>query len=164
MANFKPGFSSILEWWENVKSRIKELSIIHGVRRAREKRIKMQKLKDNYTSLDKDIVLQLLAGEEEKGAFIRSKEKFLENGEKPGYFYKNEQKNANNKFIEKIRNKDGQIVDGDDISDVFYNFFSDLYTSDNNVDSSLQDESTCLDLYILYMLFSLRVKIKTELY
>ena len=34
----KPGFDSITDWWENVKGRIKELSIIHGVRRARERR------------------------------------------------------------------------------------------------------------------------------
>ncbi|KAJ8018151.1 hypothetical protein HOLleu_44013 [Holothuria leucospilota] len=34
----KPEFPSLREWWKNVKLRIRELAVIHGVRRAREKR------------------------------------------------------------------------------------------------------------------------------
>ncbi|KAJ8019456.1 Zinc finger CCHC domain-containing protein 3 [Holothuria leucospilota] len=37
-STLKPAFGSITDWWENVKSRIKELAIRHGIRIAQDKR------------------------------------------------------------------------------------------------------------------------------
>lgn len=70
----KPGFESIGDWWENVKGRIKELCIKHGVRRSRDRRLRLKKLQDSCVVADRDTVCQLLQAEEE-GAFIRSREK-----------------------------------------------------------------------------------------
>ena len=87
---------------------------------------------------DRDTVCQLLQAEEE-GAFIRSREQFIEGGEKPGYFHKCERDNARQKYIKEIRNKEGILESGENVKSVFHQFFSELYTCDSNVDLSIQD-------------------------
>ena len=135
----KPGFESITDWWENVKSRIKELSIFHGVRRARERRQRLESLQKTCLSGNKDAITNLLR-EERRGAFVRSREKFLEEREQPGgYFHKIERANAESKLIKEVRNAQGNIVSGDDVTPVFYDFYTKLYTPDTNVDNDLQD-------------------------
>merc|ERR1712002_735842 len=79
----KPGFDCILDWWENIKVRIKELSVKHGVRLARERRSRLHDLQTSCNLADRDTLCSLLR-QEQMGAFIRSREKFLEGAERPG--------------------------------------------------------------------------------
>ena len=135
----KPGFDSIIDWWENIKGRVQELCTIHGVRRARERRRQLSNLQQTCLSGDKEEVSKILS-DESRGAFIRSRERFLEEGEKPGgYFYKAERANAEAKCIKEIRNSQGDIVSGDEVTTVFHDFFTNLYTCDLNVDHDVQD-------------------------
>lgn len=82
----QPGFDSIVEWWENIKGRNKELCVKHGVRLARERRDRLHN-------------------------FIRSREKLIESGEHPrSYFHKSEKANARYKHIKDVRNREGNVV------------------------------------------------------
>ena len=83
---------------------------------------------------DKENLCGLLQ-EERRGAFVRSRERFMENAERPGsYFLKSEKANAVYKQINAVRNKEGGVVNGDDVLPVFHDFYSELYacTSQNN--------------------------------
>ena len=134
----KPGFNSVVEWWENIKQRIKDLCIKYGVKLAKEKRDHLHNLQNICVSANKDVVSSLLQ-EEGRGAYIRSREKFLEGKEKPGFFHMNEKLNANFKFIKEVRNKEGVVVSGEEMVSVFHQFFTDLYKCDNNIDLRLQE-------------------------
>ncbi|KAJ8048947.1 hypothetical protein HOLleu_01465 [Holothuria leucospilota] len=56
----KPGFASIVEWWENCKVRVKHLMIRHGVRLARERRERIEKLQSSCISANADELAQIL--------------------------------------------------------------------------------------------------------
>ncbi|PIK45408.1 pol-like protein [Apostichopus japonicus] len=142
----KAGFVSVAEWWETIKSRIRDLCIVYGVRRAREKRKVLKELQSRCLSGDNEVVARILA-EEREGAFIRSRERFLEDGETPGYFYLKERARAQAKFIKQVRDSNGCIVKGTGVINVFHEFYSHLYSADNSVDresqSSLLNSIAC---------------------
>ncbi|KAJ8018623.1 hypothetical protein HOLleu_43296 [Holothuria leucospilota] len=140
-SSLKPAFRSIVEWWENIKVRIKELSIKHGVRIAQEKRkmlLERQALLSNSSPDDIDNLLR----SEVEGALIRSRVKYLEDGEKPSsFFFKQESRKASQKIIHSVRNNSGDIVtDDNDIACVFHNFYSNLFSREDNVDHNMQNE------------------------
>ena len=138
--SLKPAFKSIVEWWENVKDRVKELAIKHSIRIAKEKKDYLKYLQHIYTNVSSDEIDQLLNVEVE-GAYIRSRANYLDNGEKPSaYFFKLESERGSKKIIRSIRNSDGIIYsDNDNISSIFHEFYSKLYSHDPNCDLYLQD-------------------------
>ncbi|KAJ8019166.1 hypothetical protein HOLleu_42429 [Holothuria leucospilota] len=136
----KPGFASIKEWWENVKMRIRELGVIHGVRRAREKRDLLIALQSRCLEGDTEDVERILL-EEQRGAFVRSREKVLEKGEIPsGYFYTKERNAAEAKQILSVKGENGNIVSGDNVRRVFQDFYTKLYSTENDIDVECQSE------------------------
>ena len=134
----QPGFLSITDWWEDIKGRIREFCISHGIRKAREKRRTLGELQSRCLHGDNEEVARILA-DERRGAFIRSRERFLEDGERPGYFYMKERSRSQGKVIKEIRNAQGCIVEGDGIENVFHDFYTRLYSKCDDVDISVQN-------------------------
>ena len=96
-STLKPGYESLLEWWDDIKSRIKHLSIRHGVRIARERRQRLKELQSRFNRSCDDEIESILSNEV-TGAYIRSRVKFLEEGEKPSaFFFREEKRNARKK-------------------------------------------------------------------
>ncbi|KAJ8019526.1 hypothetical protein HOLleu_41159 [Holothuria leucospilota] len=79
---------------------------------------------------------------EVEGAFIRSLIKYLEDGEKPSaFFFRQESRRASKKIIKSVRNDSGDIVTNDnDISYVFHNFYSNLFSRELHVNHNLQND------------------------
>ena len=135
-ATLKPAFSSISEWWDNVKLKIKDLSVRHGVRISRERRSRI----NNLHSSSPEEIDQLLDSDL-KGVFTRSRVKSLEENEKPSaFFFRQEKHRAERKVVHSIRNSNGDIVTShDDILNVFHNFYTNLFKEDVLVDVGLQN-------------------------
>ena len=111
----KPGYKSILFWWESIKGRVKDLCIKHGAKLAKRKREILSAKQRACISGGRDEVSNLLL-DEGRGAYVRAREKFIEGGEKPGYFNRQEKNRARHKEIKEIRGRDGRVVNGDGIS------------------------------------------------
>ena len=139
-SSLKPGFGSLLEWWDNIKGKIKSLAIRHSVRLAKEKRDRLKDLQILCSNSAGDEI-NLFLDNELRGAFIRSRAKFLEEGEKPSaFFFKKERKCGQKRLIQGIRNVVGKEVNSEDgIFKVFHQFYSSLFSDDGLTDSSTQD-------------------------
>ncbi|PIK45405.1 reverse transcriptase [Apostichopus japonicus] len=134
-----PGFDSLAAWWEVVKERIKSLCIFHGVRQAREKRSVLRGVQSRCLFGDKESVSRLLA-EERRGAFVRSREKVLEEGESSGNFFVIKERScAEGKVIKEVRDSGGRVVQGEDVVGVFHEFYSNLYSVVEDNESEAQD-------------------------
>ena len=133
-----------IDWWENVKIRITEFSIKHGIRIARDKRIKLRARQAQFSNSNADQIDHLLSSEVE-GAFIRSRARYLEEDEKPSaFFFRQESRRAKQKVIRSMRNNSGDIVTEDeDILDLFHKFYSNLFAHEDHVDVNLQ--SNCIN-------------------
>ena len=140
-STLKTGFNSITDWWENTKTRIKQLAVRHSVRIAREKRKRLLELQSLCTNSSIDEIDNIIRTES-NGAFIRSRANILEEGDKPSaFFFRQEKRHAEKKVIRTIRNNSGTIVKNDlDIMNVFHSFYSRLYSDTNNNDINLQDD------------------------
>ncbi|KAJ8019501.1 hypothetical protein HOLleu_41125 [Holothuria leucospilota] len=138
-SSLKPAFGTIVDWWENIKIRIKELSIRHGIRIARDKRNKSIARQAQFSNLSPDDMDNQLRSEVE-GAFIRSRIKYLEDGEKPSaFFFRQESRRASKKIIQSVRNDSDDIVTNDnDNSYVFHNFYSNIFSREHHVNHNLQ--------------------------
>ena len=135
----KPGFTNIVDWWEHVKLRIKELSVIYGVRKARERRRKLEEIQTRCLTGDIDTINIILA-ERMRGAYIRSREKVLGEGEKPSAFFYNKERRAEGaKVIEQVKDKGGNVVTGEGIGNIFHEFYSELYTEEEDIDVDVQN-------------------------
>ncbi|KAJ8027114.1 hypothetical protein HOLleu_32162 [Holothuria leucospilota] len=79
---------------------------------------------------------------EVEGAFIRSRIKYLKDGEKPSaFFFRQESRRSSKKIIQSVRNDSGDIVTSDnDISYVFHNFYSNLFSREHHVNHNLQND------------------------
>lgn len=122
-----PGFQTIVEWWEEIKVRIKGLCIKHGVRIARVKRRKLSLLQNLCLSGDSELVLETLA-DIGRGARVRARVKELEDGENSSSFFcRKEKARAQSKAISKVRDLSGRVVEGEGITKVFHSFYSELF-------------------------------------
>ncbi|KAJ8034820.1 hypothetical protein HOLleu_21822 [Holothuria leucospilota] len=140
-STLKPPFCSITDWWENVKSRIKELAIRHGIRIAQKKRHRIEKLQKVLSDANSGEIERILNAEVH-GAFIRSRPNYLEEGEKlSAFFFRKEKYRAEQKLIRSIRNTDGSIVyENKEIMSVFHHFFSQLFSEQCGCNEFIQDE------------------------
>ncbi|KAJ8034902.1 hypothetical protein HOLleu_21924 [Holothuria leucospilota] len=139
-STLKPSFKSMTEWWENIKGRIKHLAIQHSVRIARQKKKRLLLLQRVCCNSNEDEVDNIIESEL-RGACIRSRVKILEENEKPSaFFYREERRRAERKVIKSIKNDDGRIVSSNsEITDVFHNFYTNLFTRHADVNLNLQD-------------------------
>ncbi|KAJ8039564.1 hypothetical protein HOLleu_17323 [Holothuria leucospilota] len=139
-SSLKPGFDPLSDWWENIKGRIRELAIKHSKRRVRKKRERLNHLQAHCSASTAEEIDNLI-GTEAEGAYIRSRAKFLEFGERPSsYFFRLESRRGSQKIVRSIRGPNGDIFNRkDDIIRVFHDFYSSLYSKERNVDHGLQD-------------------------
>ncbi|KAJ8018622.1 hypothetical protein HOLleu_43295 [Holothuria leucospilota] len=139
-STLKPSFKSMTEWWENIKGRIKHLAIQHSVRIARQKKKRLLLLQRVCCNSNEDEVDNIIESEL-RGACIRSRVKILEENEKPSaFFYREERRRAERKVIKSIKNDDGRIVSSNsEITGVFHNFYTNLFTRHADVNLNLQD-------------------------
>ncbi|XP_071849885.1 uncharacterized protein [Apostichopus japonicus] len=139
-STLKPGFNALSDWWENVKSRIKTLAVRHSSRIARQKRNRLKELQTLCATSNSQEVDDII-NTDLRGAYIRSRAKFLEEGEKPSaFFFRKEKRQADQKVVHQVRKPDGNITCNiKEIIEVFHKFFSDLYSNHEGFDESSQD-------------------------
>ena len=139
--------------WELIKMELRGLTIPYAKRKARkgrEKETKIQKrmeeldnlisnpantnhitcqLKAEYITLKEDLCL--IYENKAKGAIIRSKTKWIEQGEKPTkYFFNLEKRNYNRKVIRSLKKSDGEsITDELEILKEIELYYRNLYSS-----------------------------------
>ena len=140
--------------WDTVKCQIRGVSIQFSARKKKskenlikifEKRIyDLEQRNDTYNDMDIEEQLRetkaefnKLIEEKTKGAMIRSKATWCEEGERPTkYFLNLEKRNSNNKTISKLLLDNGSIITNtEDIINAQKEFYNKLYTT------SLQDDT-----------------------
>ena len=140
-------FTSLQNWWDSGKSKIKGIAINHCVKLASERSLKRNLLVNLASHLksrvDSGVVscfdvlesvqsqiaeIDLFAA---KGAQIRSRVKWAEEGEQStSYFLRLEKKNSSDRWIAAMRGSDGIVVS--DISSIcssWRSFYLDLFTA-----------------------------------
>jgi len=86
--------------WKSTSARDKPLTMMNG---------KMEKWKTEHIMLKENLCL--LYENKAKGAIIRSKTKWIEQGEKPNkYFFNLEKRNYNRKVIKSLKRPDGKMI------------------------------------------------------
>ena len=139
-------FSSLAKWWEVGKREIRQLTKDYCVRRAQETRASrdlLVRLSDHLKSrFDEGLVsayepyrstLSRLAELDlavAKGAQVRSRIRWVEEGETSSSYFCQLEKRSVDRWISAIRNPSGRIVsDPHDLCDSFSAFYSDLFTA-----------------------------------
>ena len=140
-SSLKIGFNSITDWWDNIKIRIKQLAVRHSSRIAREKKKQLAELQSLFTISSLDQIDKIIKSES-RGAFIRARANFLEEGEKPSaFFFRQEKYRAEQKAVKAIRNCSGVMVNDEvGIMNVFKMFYSNLYSDSCIADANIQDD------------------------
>jgi len=147
--------------WEIFKSKIKDTSIEYCQKQASEAKQRKMYLQERLNHLTKvnimnrtnemdDIEKELdnMYNSEVKGAQIRSKVKWIEDGEKcTKYFLNLEKKHQVSNVIQTLKTDDDTVItEQGDLLDECCRFYENLYTSqyipDNDIDSYLSDIST----------------------
>ncbi|KAJ8019758.1 hypothetical protein HOLleu_41472 [Holothuria leucospilota] len=106
----KPAFTSIIEWWDDVKERAKDLIFRHSVRVAQVRWARLENLKLNLNQANRKEFEDLL-DRERKGAFIRSRTRFLGSEEEAfAFFHRQERYRAADQVIRPVRDHTGFIV------------------------------------------------------
>ncbi|KAJ8018444.1 hypothetical protein HOLleu_43568 [Holothuria leucospilota] len=139
-SSLKEGFYSKLDWWENIKVRIKDLAIRHSVKLARIKRVHSKDLQDRCLHANSEEIERIVNNDIE-GACIRSRVKYLEDGDKPSAcFFKMEHDQARCKTIQSVRDQNGIVCDKvDDILRIFQDFYKDLYSEQASLNEKAQE-------------------------
>ena len=140
--------------WELIKIKIKEFSITYSIVRAQKWKNdisiaekKIQKLDEEIDIIDclvtKNVLIQERSNlkkdidtyyaEKSKGAYVRSRAKWIESGEKStSYFLKLEKRHAKFNSIDKITKDDGtEMTSDEDILQEARIFYHNLYSSSN---------------------------------
>lgn len=140
-STLKPGYDSIIDWWEDFKDRAKRLIIKHGVRLANERRDRISTLQNSCINADKTELESLLKNEHQ-GALIRSRVKHLEAGESPSsFFFKEERHRAEGKSICSVRTTQGHVTrDQKEIIKAYHEFYSSLYNVEFDAATGVQDK------------------------
>ncbi|KAJ8018421.1 hypothetical protein HOLleu_43604 [Holothuria leucospilota] len=128
----KPAFSTDLEWWDDVKSRIKQFTVECCVARARRKREEFLSLCFRERDGDSSALhgIQQYLDEKLRGARVRARVHCVEAEEKPTIkFYRDVTKYAIDRRIRAVRDVHGTVQkDPLDIVEVFKTFYEQLYT------------------------------------
>lgn len=137
--------------WETIKCVIRGDTIRYSVKKAQD-RNKMQtnlekdisRLEELYSkTCDHEVLVSLntkkrdletLYGYKAKGAIIRSRARWVDDGEKnTSYFFNLEKRHYSKRCISKLQKENGEIITGSDaILEEEVKFYSDLYTSSIN--------------------------------
>ena len=151
ITNFKskiPDFNSLRDWWDRLKIEIRNVCMNYGVRQKRfvnQKRFSLTKQlirarnafhanKSCDVSIINSLESQLssLISKEAEGAKIRSRAQWFEEGEKPTrYFFRLEQKRAENNFFDSLFDGSGvERSSQKDLENILVDFYRSLFTND----------------------------------
>ena len=151
-------FESLGAWWDDLKLVIRSTCINYCTRKRqslnRERNFLTKRLiraKNAFHAGDNSVVSELrdvesalssLISREAEGAKIRSRAKWIEEGEKPTrYFFRLEQQRAEKNSFDSVVDTDGsEKTSQADIERVFVNFYRDLYAKDNSIDMQIQTD------------------------
>lgn len=138
--------------WELLKFEIRCLSINKGKELAIKKRVRIKniihRLSVIYNNPGKNVIdlkeleclqteLDNIYKEKARGAFIRSRQKWMEEGEKNcRYFFGLEKRKIQNSLLKKLRIEDTICTDITGVSDFVTNFYKNLYKAVHHPDSS----------------------------
>ena len=140
--SLKPAFSSLIEWWDEIKSRIKQFCIKYCVARARRQREEFLSLCTRVRDGSNSALnaLQRHLDNKFQGARIRARAESIESEERPcAKFYTAANKVVLGRRVNGVRSPDGSVSSStDDILRVYRDFYSSLYTA-SEVDETLHD-------------------------
>ena len=143
----KPAFTDPRIWWDAGKLQLKELTISHRIQQSRERRREKSKLEHEFqlitargtsnTTADhvrlaeiKDL-LKTIDDHAVEGAMIRSKEQWIEMGEKPTrYFFQLENKHQSRNAISELHVNNTSIKADKNILQECRDFYENLYTAE----------------------------------
>ena len=139
----KGKFETLAKWWENLKTVIKKVTIKHSVRLRKNERKKEKDLIETLQNLERQQNLNKEAIEDvkrkikkiteqrEKGTQIRSKARWIEEGEKPTRFFYNLEKQRQPKNTITKLETDNKIHTTDmEILTAARGFYQSLYTKE----------------------------------
>ena len=134
--------------WELIKYEIRKFSMAYSKKKKKEKTDRKQELESKLHNLEElecqnneniheqiektKNELELLLKEEAKGAIIRSRAQWVEEGEKStSYFFNLEKSNATKKNIRKLQYKEKEITNQNTILECIREYYVELYKNDN---------------------------------
>ena len=131
------------KWWDDLKEHIKIISVRHAIRKAKAKRILKERLTKELNDLQqadkpeneqiklKEEELKQLLNEEAEGNQIRSRAKWIEEGEKTSrYFFGLEKSRQKNNTITRLKKEDITLTKDIEILEEAKNFYQQLYTAE----------------------------------
>ena len=145
--SWQSSFSSLTRWWDSGKSHIKRISINYCVNCSKSKVVERDILSKLAAHLKVHVdsgrlsflpvylstlsCLRALNVEVARGAQVRARSRWVEEGESSSaYFFRLEKKNDTDRNISALRTSDGTLVsDNDWFSDVFRSFYLDLFSA-----------------------------------
>ena len=155
LAVHKPAFTDPRVWWDAGKLQLKEIAIAHSVAEAPERKCDKLNLeiefrnilaRGNSNTADDHVrlaeirdLLKAIEDRNVEGAIIRSREQWLEFGEKPTkYFYQLERQRQSRNSINELRVGDKTVTSHKNILTACRDFYVNLYTAEP-VDLKCQD-------------------------
>ena len=139
----KQRFGSLTPWWEKGKENIKRITIKHSARIRRQNRKEEKDLTDTLQKLEQQQILdkeevervrkeiRRLTETREKGAQIRSKAKWIEEGEKPTkYFFNLEKQTQPRNAINELEINNKTYTTNVEILEGAREFYQKLYTAE----------------------------------
>ena len=143
---YKPAFTDPQVWWDAGKPQLKEIAIAHSVSQARERKRDKLNLENEFRNLshgtsntaDNHVrlveirdLLQAIEDHNVEGAIIRSREQWLEFGEKPTkYFYPLEKQRQTRNSINELYVEDQTVTSHKNILTACRDFYVNLYTAE----------------------------------
>jgi exonuclease III len=151
---------SLFDWWEIGKKKIKSLSITFSKNLAEDERKKLQTLylelesEEDGVDVDENKVkdakkkIIMLENKKKKGILIRSRQEFFEEDiDNIEIFKLAEEKRGDRREITAVLDNMGQIRENkQEVIDVVYNFYADLYKGQNIGLDEIKEYLTHLDL------------------
>ena len=134
--------------WDIFKTRVKEYSIRHGITQSRTKRSRLSELEKLIESNSSDKITPAIQQEYDRlysdkvhGAQIRSRAKWVEEGEQNSKFFLGlEKRHQTNNSIYQLQDDGGDLNDdNDDIMTTCKSFYKKLYTEENIDHHNIKD-------------------------
>ena len=151
--------------WECCKLKIKDFCMDYGKNKATQKRNEILELTNKLQRLEKQFIenknskeiqskiintkhqLEVISIEKARGAQIRSRAQWIENGEKSTqYFFNLEKQRAKRNIITHIKDSNGDILTKqEDILKEQVRYYSDLYTQNTETQTTHEDTTTFME-------------------
>lgn len=151
----KVNFANILQWWDHLKEKMREILIRNGKRVQRERKRERVTLetelnilicKPKTTATDTNRIRELknkledIEKEQEEGCRVRSKENWIDKSEHCArYFYDEEKRKGKLRVIESVLDEKGDLkTSKEDICETIRTFYEKLLTRENLEESEMK--------------------------